>query len=71
MSPWPQLSKPVYAGDNHRIAVAMSKQTIGKPPARPTGGSFSVTRRDSQTKYDPSPFDDDDFLFPYADRRGF
>lgn len=71
MSAWPQLSKPIYAGDNFLMAVAQSQQTVGRPPARPTGGTFFVTRRDALTNQDCSPFDDDEMVAHYADRRGY
>ncbi|SDQ43246.1 hypothetical protein SAMN05216569_1103 [Pseudoxanthomonas sp. CF125] len=49
MSAWPQLSKPIYAGDNFRMAIEASQATVGRPPARPTGGLFSVTRKDAHS----------------------
>jgi hypothetical protein len=31
----------------------------------------SLPRREARNQYDSSPFESDDFLFPFADRRGF
>lgn len=56
MSAWPQLSKPIYAGDNFRMAVAQSQQTVGRPPARPTGGKFSIAHKDVQNQSDPPDY---------------
>lgn len=70
MSAWPRLSTPVRALDNFHIAVATSKATQGRPPARPTGGCFSITRRDALSHYDPSPLDEDERVTDYALRRG-
>lgn len=60
----PRLSAPIFAGDNHRMAVNQSKQTVGRPPARPQ-------RKEAPNYYDPCPPEDEEMVASYADRRGF
>jgi len=35
MSAWPQISAPIFAGDNFRIAQQLSAATVNRPAAVP------------------------------------
>lgn len=66
--PWGPQAAPIYAGDTFRTARDLSAATRNRPPAKPTGAAFSLTRREARNQPDPPPFDE--VVVSYALRRG-